>query len=139
MNNPENMKLDFNEFANGILAMKLNEALTKVQENCLDLNTPYKNKRSITAKINFSLNEARDNLDIEINVDTKLASPAPAKTHAFIGKDLRTGKIVMQEYGTQIKGQMSIDDIELNDVPADQTEVETKNEKITPMKKVAEC
>lgn len=41
----------------------------------------------------------------------KLAQPKPMSTRLAIGKDLRTDEIYVAEYGKQIKGQMSLDDV----------------------------
>ena len=43
-------------------------------------------------------------------VSEKLAPQAPLETSFAIGKDLKTGELYAEEYGKQIKGQMTIDD-----------------------------
>lgn len=40
----------------------------------------------------------------------KLAPQAPMETAFSIGKDLKTGEMYAEEYGKQIKGQMSFND-----------------------------
>ncbi len=44
----------------------------------------------------------------------------------YIGKDLRTGELYAEEYGKQVRGQMSLDDYQTADEPA--TEEKTVDE-----------
>lgn len=74
-----------------------------------DPNTPWKNQRQINIKIAFVQNEDRDDMAVAVSVDTKLAPVTPVLTRMAVGKDLRSGKVYAQEYGRQIKGQMSLD------------------------------
>lgn len=77
-----------------------------------DPNTPYKNKRSITIKINFTQNEERTDTGVEVSVEAKLAPVTPINTRMAIGTDLKTNKVYAEEYGPQIRGQMSLEDLE---------------------------
>lgn len=101
--------LKLEEIAGGALQEKANAAMQKVLANMQDPNTPYKNKRQITIKISFSQNEDRDDSTVEVSVDTKLAPVSPVVTRMAIGRDLATGETYAQEYGKQIRGQMSLD------------------------------
>lgn len=105
------ISFDLTELAGGSLAEKFNIAMNKCIENMLDINTPFKNKRSVTIKVAMTQNETRDDVTVEVSVDTKLAPVAPSKTNMAIGKDLRTGQIMAEEYGSQIKGQLSLNDV----------------------------
>lgn len=100
--------LSLNELAGGALQEKANAAMQKVLENMQDPNTPWKNKRQINIKIAFVQNESRDDTAVEVSVETKLAPVSPVVTRMAIGKDLMSGKTFAQEYGRQIRGQMSI-------------------------------
>ncbi len=42
---------------------------------------------------------------------SKLASVISAKTNFAMGKDLKTGDVLVREYGKQIPGQMSFSDV----------------------------
>ena len=84
----------------------------KVVENLQDQNTSFKVKRGITIKLTFDQNEARDDVSVSVDVSEKLAPQAGMKTSFYIGKDLQTGEIYAEEYGKQIKGQMSLKDYE---------------------------
>lgn len=101
--------LKLENIAGGALQEKANAAMIKILENLQDPNTPWKNKRSITIKLSFTQNEDRDDTAVELSVDTKLAPVSPVVTRMAIGKDLNTGETYAQEYGKQIRGQMSLD------------------------------
>lgn len=101
--------LKLEDIAGGALQEKANAAMKKILENLQDPNTPWKNKRSITIKLSFTQNEDRDDTAVELSVDTKLAPVSPVVTRMAIGKDLNTGETYAQEYGKQIRGQMSLD------------------------------
>lgn len=104
------LQIDLNELAGGELGVQFQEAAKKVVANMLDPNTAYKNKRGITIKITFEQNEARNDVAVGIQTETKLAPQQPIKTHLSIGKDLRTEELYLQEYGAAIRGQASIED-----------------------------
>ena len=100
------------EIAGGALQEQFEKAFIKVVENMMDINTPYKAKRSITIKLDFVQNEMRDDVQCSISVKESLAAPGIQTTAFCIGKDLKTGEIFTSEYGKQIKGQMSFNDYE---------------------------
>lgn len=101
--------LSLKDIAGGALQEKANAAMERVLDNMQDPNTPWKNKRQINIKIAFSQNEERDDASVEVSVDMKLAPVSPVVTRMAIGKDLHSGKNYVEEYGKQIKGQMSIE------------------------------
>lgn len=105
-------KVELKDMVGGALQEKFNKAFEKVIENLLDINTPYKNKRGITIKLDFTQNEARDDVQVTVDVVEKLAPQAGMKTSFSIGKDLQSGQVFAEEYGKQIKGQMSINDLQ---------------------------
>ncbi len=83
--------------------------MQKVIENMQDPNTPWKNQRQINIRIAFVQNEDRDDVAVAVSVDTKLAPVTPVLTRMAVGKDIRSGRVYAEEYGRQIKGQMSLD------------------------------
>ncbi len=103
-------KIRLEDIAGGALQEKFNHAFERVMENMQDMNTPYKDKREITIKISFEQNEARDNVVSSVKVSEKLASAGEVVTQFAVGKDLKTGKVVAEEYGKQLRGQMKIGD-----------------------------
>lgn len=118
--NKEKMELlSLQDIAGGALHEKANAAMQKVLDNMQDPNTPWKNKRQIHIKLAFSQNEDRDDAAVELSVETKLAPVSPVMTRMSIGKDLATGENYAEEYGKQVKGQMSLDDYQTEQVIGD--------------------
>ena len=103
-------KVELKDLVGGALQEKFSKAFEKVIENLQDQNTSFKVKRAITIKLSFDQNEARDDVSVSVDVSEKLAPQAGMKTSFYIGKDLKTGEIYAEEYGKQIRGQMSLDD-----------------------------
>lgn len=107
------MDIKLSDIAGGKLQEKANKALQEIIENMLDPNTPWKKNRKLNLELIFSQNEDRDDLNISISVKKTLANVKPIETKAYVGKDLDTGQVYMEEYGAgAIKGQMSLDDVE---------------------------
>lgn len=103
-------KVNLETFAGGTLQEKVDRAMDEVLQNMQDPNTPWKNKRGITIKISFQQNEDRDDTAVDVVVEKKLAHSSPIVTRMSIGTDLDTGEVYAEEYGKQVKGQMSIND-----------------------------
>lgn len=54
-----------------------------------------------------------EDVKVSVSVTKTLAAEQPIKTDFYVTKDLRTGNISIQEHRRgEIKGQMSLDDIE---------------------------
>lgn len=109
-------KVNLETFAGGALQEKFDDAMEKVLANMLDPNTPWKNKRKITVDVTFEQNEDRDDTSVDVSVVPKLAAVKPVNTRMAIGKDLKTGKCYAQEYGNNVKGQMSLSDLQEQNV-----------------------
>lgn len=124
----DNLKLA--ELAGGALQEKFQTSLEKVLENMLDLRTPYRDKRSITIKLSFTQNELRDDIKAHIDVTEKLAPMGATETSFSFGRDLRTGEIMIEEYGKQIKGQMSLNDYAQLEETGDGRQVDTETGEI---------
>ena len=106
------LNIDLENLAGGELAEKFEDAMKKVVANMMDPNTPYKNKRKISINLSFEQNENRDDVAVECTVNTTLAPVKSATTRMTIGKDLRTGELYAEEYGSGIRGQAKIQDYE---------------------------
>ena len=117
-------KVELQSIVGGQLQEKFKHAFEKVIENLQDPNTSYKVKRGI--KLDFVQTEARDNVAVSVLVTEKLAPQQDMNTMFYIGKDLRTGELYAEEYGKQVRGQMSLDDYQTADEPA--TEEKTVDE-----------
>lgn len=122
-----NIKLQ--ELVGGALQEKFQRALENVLENLQNPNTPYKNKRGITIKMTFEQNESRDDVKVGIDVQEKLAPQTPLETSFAVGRDLKDGGLYVEEYGKQIKGQMSLADLEKKQA-IDGKEVDTETGEI---------
>ena len=95
----------------GAFQEQFGKAFERVVENLQNPNTPFKNSREITIKLKFTQNEQRDDVKCGISVTEKLAAQSPMQTSFAIGKDLTTGELYAEEYGKQIRGQLSINDV----------------------------
>ena len=122
--------LELKEMAGGALQEKANQALQEVFKNMQNPNTPWKNKRAVTIKMAFIQNEDRDDSTCEISVETKLAPVKPVETKFSLGKDIKTGEVEAVEYGPQIIGQMSLDDMQKKEVEVDGKTVDTETGEI---------
>ena len=103
--------IELKELVGGALQEQFGKAFEKVIENLQNPNTPYKNSREITIKLKFTQNEKRDDVKCGIQVTEKLAAQAPMETAFAIGTDLKTGELYAEEYGKQVKGQTSFEDM----------------------------
>lgn len=118
-------KVELKDLVGGALQEKFSKAFEKVVENLQDANTSFKTKRKITIQLDFTQNEARDDVHVDVAVVEKLAPQAPMKTSFAIGKDLKSGELFAEEYGKQVKGQMV-----LNDFAAKEPAVDTETGEI---------
>lgn len=107
-------KIELKELVGGALQEQFAKSFEKVIENLQNPNTPYRLGREIHIKLKFSQNEKRDDVKCGILVSEKLAPQAPMETSFSVGTDLRTGKLYAREYGAEIRGQMSIDDVHVD-------------------------
>lgn len=105
-------KVNLKEFAGGALQEKFDTAMESVLANMLDPNTPWKNKREINIKVTFEQNEDRDDTHVEVSVVPKLAAVKSIGTRMAIGKNIKTGELYAEEYGNQVRGQLSMSDLE---------------------------
>lgn len=107
-------KVELHEIVGGALQEKFNKAFENVIENLQDANTSYKVKRKITISLDFTQNESRDDVHVDVAVVEKLAPQAPMTTSFAIGKDLQSGKVYAEEYGKAVRGQLSFEDLQEN-------------------------
>ena len=129
--------LDLQNIAGGALQEKADEAMRKVLENMQDPNTPWKVKRQITIKIAFTQNEERDDTAVDLSVETKLAPVSPVRTRMAIGRDLNNGKTYAEEYGRQLKGQMSLELEQNSSGTEDSDGTDTEEDKVIDLRKAA--
>lgn len=118
-------KVNLEEFAGGALQEKFDVAMNQVLANMLDPNTPWKNKREINIKVTFEQNEDRDDTNVDVSVVPKLAAVKSIGTRMAIGKNIKTGELYAEEYGNQVRGQLSMSDLE--EVESEDSEKESGN------------
>ena len=103
-------QVNLEEIIGGALQEKFSKSFEKVVENLQNPDTPYKNAREITIKMKFTQNEMRDDVKCAVSVTEKLAPQSAMATQFAIGKNLQTGELYAEEYGKQMRGQMTIND-----------------------------
>lgn len=119
-------KVELKEIIGGGLQEQFEKSFERIVENLQNPNTPFKNSREITIKLKFTQNEKRDDVKCAVQVSEKLAPQAPMETAFSIGKNLKTGELYAEEYGKQVKGQMSTDDLQAPKVIIDGNTVDTE-------------
>ncbi len=113
------MKLD--DLQGGVLSEKINCELEKIFENIKDPNTDQTKVRSLSISLKFKPNKNADMVEMVPTLKTILQPVVTEPTTIIVDRDFNTGKIIAKEYNNQIKGQLSMEDIEKSEAE------ETKN------------
>ena len=129
--------IELKDLVGGALQEQFSKAFDKVVENLQNPNTSYRNTRKITIELKFTQNEARDDVKCAVSVSEKLATQSPLETGFAIGTDLKTGKLYAHEYGKQIKGQISIDDVDESIDPETGEIIEEQTANVIDLRSVA--
>lgn len=111
--------INMEEFANGAFTIQVNRAIEKVMKNIQDPNTDAKAARKITVTVAFKPNETRDFITTGVVTKTSLAPELGAVTAMTCGTDLKTGEVDAVEIGKELPGQMSLEDMEEENVQVD--------------------
>lgn len=122
------------ELVGGALQEKFNHSFARVIENMQDVNTPYKNSREITIKLKFTQNEARNDVKVGIVVSEKVAPQSALETAFAVGTNLESGDFYAEEYGSQVKGQISLSDLTEKEAAQD---VEVAAQKVIDMRRAS--
>ena len=114
--------LSIENLCGGAVNERINRALRKVSDNILDPNTDPKKKREITLKLTFSPNENdREEVAVEANVAVKLTPEIGVSTQFFVNHDIVNDTMTITEcVKGQIKGQLSIDDLDFTKPTAEE-------------------
>ena len=104
--------INIEQFSNGELSQQINREMESVARNIADPNTEAKKARKITVTITLKPNEHRDFVTTSITTKSTLAPTLGAVTALGIRKDLKSGEIQVGEFGNQIPGQMSLEDVQ---------------------------
>lgn len=101
--NREMKEVSILEMAQGAVQEQLQYETGKVIRNILDPNTDPKALRSITVKLSFKPNEARENVVVQAKCESKLAPITPVETMLFVSESGESAKVM--EWSRQIDGQ----------------------------------
>ncbi len=105
--------IDLENFANGALSEQLNRELAKVFDNILDPNTDAGKVRTVTCKIKLKpSSDERDVVTATIDTTSTMAPVEGFKSTFVVGKDIKSGQLKAAEFNNQIRGQMSIEDVQ---------------------------
>lgn len=107
-------RVSLEQIMGGGLQEQFSKAFDRVIENLADPNTSFKEARKITIELKFSQNEVRDDVSCAVSVKEKLAAQAPMQTNFAVGKNLKTGEMYAEEYGKNVRGQMSVDEMKVD-------------------------
>ncbi|HAB60887.1 MAG TPA: replication terminator protein, partial [Lachnospiraceae bacterium] len=66
-------QVNLEKFAGGALSQQVSRAINQVMRNMQDVNTPSKDKRKVTVDLTFEQDEQREDVQVIINVKTKLS------------------------------------------------------------------
>ena len=107
-------RLTLANICGGEVQEMVDRALDAVGKNITDPNMDPKKVREVNIKIKLAPREDDpEDVKVSVSVTKTLAAEKPVKTDFYVTKDLRTGSVSIQEHRRgEIKGQMSIDDIE---------------------------
>ena len=134
-------RLTLASMCGGALQEKLDRALRTVADNIVDPNTDPGKVRAITVKLKLKPNPD-DVEDVEVSADVSmtLAPESGVKTHLFINKDMRSGKVKIQEHQRgEIKGQLDFSDLEDYEGPEeDEEEVAEEATEVIDFRRTAE-
>lgn len=106
------MHVDLGSIGGGALQERFDREFEKVVKNMKDPNTSYKEARKVVVTLTLRQDEDRNTSVCTCEVQSKLAKARSFDTNFGIGRDLKTDQYFVKEYGTQIPGQMNIEDVE---------------------------
>lgn len=114
--------INLETFANGAFTAQVNRAIEEVTKNIQDPNTDATAARKITVTIGFKPNQERNFVATGVQTKTTLAPALGAVTAISMGKDIATGEVEAVEIGSQIPGQMSMNDM-IQEQPAESVQI----------------
>lgn len=130
------LNFDLHTLAEGEVAGRIQNELSKIANNILDLNTEADKSRKLIIEVDFKPNEKRDALATKVLIKSKLEPQVKTETTMLIGRDINTGMVAMNELVSGVRGQMFFDP-EDNQLKTDAGEVvdEIENETIVDFNK----
>lgn len=74
--------------------------MAQVARNIMDPNTDPEKARKVTITLTFKPDKSRRHVKTSLGVNVALAPPLADETMMLVGQDLKTGRIEMNEYGS---------------------------------------
>lgn len=105
----KNQHIDLATFAGGALQERMNIDVNKVLENVMDPNTDSGKARSVTLKITFKPNEARNVANVTVTSKITISPAKDLSSSIMIDFD-EDGEVIGRELISGIKGQSFIND-----------------------------
>ncbi len=99
------------DLMNGAAVQRFNRCLQEVLQNIFDPNTDAKKTRKITMTLTIKPDKDRNSAKFYLDVRAGLAPVEPYEVNALLSRDDR-GNVSATEFGNQIPGQISTDDLD---------------------------
>lgn len=84
--------------ADGAVELRFQEELEKLLANVDDPNTDAEKRRDLVVKLSFAPSKSRREIEVSIEVSSKLAPHAPVETTTWLAFDSAAGRYVIQEH-----------------------------------------
>lgn len=94
------MGISLDSMGGGALLERFNLAMAQIARNIMDPNTDPVKARKITITLTFKPDKSRRHVKTEYGVNITQAPPVAEETMMLVGQDLKTGRIEMNEYGS---------------------------------------
>lgn len=93
--------ISFDRLCGGAVLERLNMLMAQIARNIMDPNTDPEKNRTLTIKLTFKPDKSRKGIKTSISSSVSLAPLVADETMLLIGKDVRSGRIEMTEYGDE--------------------------------------
>lgn len=98
------------ELAQGAINEQFQQNFQTVIENIYNPNTSAKTARKLTIEMVFNPDEDREMAKISAKTKLSLAPATPVETKVILDYDVKTKSVLATEWGSQMKGQVSLDE-----------------------------
>jgi len=113
------MAIRLDDLQGGVLSEKINYELSKIFDNILDPNTDQGKARSLSISLKFKPSK-NGTVELVPSLKSNLAPIETDSTTLIVERDIKTGKVVAEEWNRQVKGQISIDEIDEKEKTSDE-------------------
>ena len=94
------MGISLDSMGGGALLERFNLAMAQIGRNIRDQNTDPEKARKITITLTFKPDKSRSHVKTLLGVNITQAPPLADETMMLVGQDIRTGRIEINEYGS---------------------------------------